>query len=325
MKLLALFTALLLTGTIAQARIIIDDYGRSVQLPDKVTKIYAASPPLTMSLLAFDPSLVAALNTPFKEEQKPFVGAAASKPVAGGYFGQGQTPNFENLAAIRPDVILMWGKATGAESQLKKITMLGIPVLMIHNESINDLITQFQLYGKLTGNMKRAQDLIIYTRETLGLIQSLQGQLDQRKNVRYYFAESLDGLSSECTGSFHLEPFTYSGAKNALNCTMSSNYGMEKISLETILLADPDVIIAMEDAFAASVRSNPQWQSLRAVKTGHILSVPSLPFNYITRPPSFMRLMGIRWLIHSFYPDLLPGSLEKETQRFTKLFFGKQS
>ena len=319
MKIFLWIIALLITT--AHARTITDDYGRVVTIPDKITKIYAASPPMTMSLLAFDPHLIAALNTPFKPEEKPYVGVAASKPVVGGYFGQGQTPNFELLSAVKPDVILMWGKATGSDIQLKKFMLLGIPVLMIRNESINDLVTQFQLYGRLTGNTKRTQELVAYTQETLGLFQSLQPKLDQRKEVKYYFAEGLDGLSSECDGSFHLEPFSYSGAKNALNCKMSSNYGMEKIPLETILIANPDVIVAMEKPFVTSLKTNPQWQSLKAVKGGHILTVPSTPFNYITRPPSFMRLMGIRWLIHAFYPDILKGSLDTETARFNKLFF----
>ncbi|MDD5117429.1 MAG: ABC transporter substrate-binding protein [Sulfuricurvum sp.] len=320
MKLLSLFIFLLIFSNIIEARSITDDFGRVVTVPDKITKIYSVSPPITISVTAFDPSLVAALNFPFKEDQKPYVGVAASKPVAGGYFGQGQTPNFENIAAIKPDVILMWGKSTGAENELKKLSMLGIPVLMVHNESINDLVGQFELLGKLTGNTKRASELMHYTKETLGLIQSLQAKVNARKDVRYYFAESLDGFASECDGSFHLEPFTYSGAKNALNCKMSSNYGMEKISMETILLADPDVIVAMEGAFASSVKSNPQWQSLRAVKTGHVLTVPTVPFNYISRPPSLMRLMGIRWLIHSFYPDLIK-PIDQEEKRFIKLFF----
>lgn len=318
MKILLLIITLLISSV--QARTITDDYERVVTIPDKITKIYASHPPLTMSLIAFDPSLVTALNMPFNEDQKHYVGSAASKQIVGGFFGQGNTPNFEILASVKPDVILMWGGATGAENHLKKFMMLGIPVLMVRNDSINDLISQFQLYGKLSGNTKRTQELIAYTQETLGLIQSLQKRLDARKDVRYYLAEGLDGLSSECDGSFHLEPFTYSGAKNALNCKMSSNFGMEKISMETILLSDPDVIVAMEEKFAESVKSNPQWQSLRAVKTGHILTVPAIPFNYITRPPSFMRLMGIRWLIHAFYPNLIK-PIDQEKKRFEKLFF----
>lgn len=303
------------------AKTITDGYGRVVTIPDKVTKIYAASPPLAMSLVAFDPTLMAALNSPFKPDQKPYVGTAASKPVAGGFFGQGNTPNYEVLAATKPDVILVWQKAPGSEDQLKKFMALNIPVLMIHNESIDDLVDQFELLGKITGNTKRAHELIAYTKETLGLIRSLQSKISTHKKVRYYFAEGLDGMSSECEGSFHLEPFKYAGAKNALNCSMSSNYGMEKMSLETVMLADPDVIVAMECAFALSVKTDPKWKMLRAVKSGNIITVPSVPFNYITRPPSFMRLLGIRWLIHSFYPDVLQGSLDDETKRFQKLFF----
>ncbi len=318
MKILLFLAALFFCD--ANARIITDDYGRTVTVPEKVSKIYAASPPLAMSVIAFDPSLVAVINMPFTEDQKPYIGAAASRPVAGGFFGQGNTPNYEVLAAAKPDVIIMWGKMTGSQNALAKLSALHIPVLLVRNDSINDLVSQFALFGKLTGNTKRSDELIAYTKETLGLIRSLQSKLDKRPDVRYYFAEGLDGLSSECEGSFHLEPFTYAGAKNALDCKMSSNYGMEKIPMETILLSDPDVIVAMESAFAAGIQNDPKWKNLRAVKNKRVLTVPSLPFNYITRPPSFMRLLGIRWLIHAFYPDLI-GPIEQEQKRFETLFF----
>ena len=318
MKTLLILISLLLINS--YARTITDDYGRVVTIPDKITKIYAASPPITMSVLAFDPTLVAALNSPFNDEQKPYVGTAGSKPIVGGFFGQGNTPNFEQLAAVKPDVILMWAKATGAENHLKKFSALGIPVLLVKNDTINDLISQFTLYGQLTGNTKRANELIAYTKETLTLIKSLQTKVNARKDVRFYFAEGVDGMSSECDGSFHLEPFIYSGGKNALSCKSSSNYGMEKISIETILISDPDVVIAMEKSFVQSLPNNPKWSTLRAVKTKKVLTIPSVPFNYISRPPSFMRLLGIRWLIHTFYPDLIV-PIDQEKKRFEKLYF----
>ncbi|WP_428739813.1 ABC transporter substrate-binding protein [Sulfurimonas sp.] len=301
------------------AKVIIDDYGRSVTIPDKITKIYAASPPLTMSVLAFDPSLIAALNMPFNDEQKAYVGNAFTKPVAGGFFGQGQAPNFEVLAASKPDVILVWGGMTGVEKIVRKFSVLHIPVVLVKNSSIADLVSQFELYAKLTGNYKRANELIAYTKQTLSLIDSLQAELKKHPPVRYYFAEGIDGLKSECDDSFHLEPFLYSGAKNALDCKMSSNYGMEQISLETILLANPDVFIVMEKEFYKNIDA--RFSSLDAIKNRRVYLVPSHPFNYITRPPSFMRLMGIRWLIHTFYPHLLNDSLLQEQKRFEELFF----
>lgn len=316
MKLLLL--AFVLTSTLG-AKTITDDYGRVVEVPQIITKIYAASPPLTMSVLAFNPDLIVALNSPFTQEQKPFVGSAFDKPVAGGFFGQGKTANFEVLAATKPDVILLWGKMNGVENVLEKLEKIGIPVLLVRNDTIYDLIPQFELLRNLTGDDSRANELISYTRQTLTLIDSLQTKLAQQKSVRYYFAEGVDGLSSECNGSFHLEPFTYSAGINALDCEMTSNYGMEKMSMERVLLSNPDVIIAMESTFVKSVAKDLRWKNLKAVSENKIFLVPSMPFNYISRPPSFMRLMGIRWLIHTFYPQLLEGSLEEE--RFQKIFF----
>lgn len=320
MKFLVLFMACWAFVSL-EARTIEDDYGRKVEVPDVITKIYAASPPLSMSLLAFNPDLIAALNTPYKPEQKPYAGASYTKPVAGGFFGQGNTPNFEVLAKSKPDVIIMWARMTGYEKALAKFEKLGIPVLLVRNDSIKDLVSQFKLYGVLSGDTKRSKELIAYTQETLSLIEALQPKIAKLKPTRYYFAQGVDGLSSECEGSFHLEPFSYSGGVNALDCKMTSNYGMEKMSMERVLLSNPDVIIAMESAFVNGVAKSERWKNLQAIQDKRVYLVPSTPFNYITRPPSFMRLMGIRWLIHTFYPGLLQGSLEDEQKKFNALFF----
>ncbi len=310
--------ALLLLHVSLLGRIVTDDFNRSVEVPNVIRSIYTTHPPLTMSLLAFDPSLIAALNMPFKPEQKAWVGPAFDKPVAGGFFGQGRTANFEILAQAKPDVILIWGGMSGSQKILKKLEGLGIPILMVHNRDMNDLISQFRLFGTLSGNHVRASQLVAYTQESLSLIKSYARQIAKYPKVRYYFAEGLEGLSTECDGSFHIQPFVYAGAKNAIACEISSGFGMEKVSLESVFASDPDVIVAMEREFALHVKEDPRWKGLRAVKEHRVLSVPSTPFNYISRPPSFMRLMGIRWLMDAFYPGLLK---ENEKERFEALFF----
>lgn len=318
MKIALLFLILL---DIAIAKVVIDDYGNSIKVPEHITKIFAASPPISMSVLAFNPDLLVGLNTPFNNEQKKYVGSAYFKPVVGGFMGEGKSPNFEILANIKPDVILLWGKMVNSQKVLEKLKALGIPVLLVKNDSIYDIIGQFKLLGKLSGDSTRADELIAYTKKSLSLIESLQDELSKQKYVRYYFAQGIDGLSSECDGSFHLEPFNYAGAKNALNCKMSSNYGMEKISAESIALSSPDVIIAMEKLFYDNIKENPHFKNLSATKASRVYLVPSEPFNYISRPPSFMRLLGIRWLIKSFYPSLLKQPFEDEKKEFEKLFF----
>lgn len=304
-----------------QARSITDDYGRVVEIPEHITKIYAASPPITMSLLAFNPDLVAGVNMQFTEAQKKFVGSAADKKIVGGFFGQGKSPNFEILLSVKPQVVILWGEMNGHKKIVSQFEKFNIPVILVKNNTIYDLVSQFELFAKLTGDEARAKELIAYTKESLGLVEKMQAELEKQKPIRYYFAQGVDGQYSECEGSFHIEPFKYAGAKNALECKASSNYGMEKIGLETIIMSDPDVIIAMNKDFYNSVYSNPQWATLRAVKEKRVFLVPSSPFNYISRPPSFMRLLGIRWLIDSFYPYLRSSSFEAEKEEFLELFF----
>lgn len=303
------------------SRTIVDDYGRTVEIPEHITKIYAASPPITMSLLAFNPDLIIGLNSTYNDQQKKYAGSAVNKRVVGGFFGQGKTPNFEILLSIKPDVVVMWGRMSGSEKILDKFKKFGIPVILVKNENIYDLISQFEMYAKLTGDRARADELIAYTKKSLSLVEEMQSELRKQKTVSYYFAQGVDGLYSECEDSFHVEPFKYAGAKNVLDCKMSSNYGMERIPLEGVLLSDPDVIVAMEKTFVDSVYDNPQWSTLRAVKEKRVFLVPSYPFNYIARPPSFMRLLGIRWLINSLYPTLASKTFLEEKEEFESLFF----
>ncbi|MFA6760052.1 MAG: ABC transporter substrate-binding protein [Sulfuricurvum sp.] len=314
MRVLLLFALLF---ELLSARVVVDDYGNSVEVGESVKRIVAASPQLTMSLLAFDPDLIAGINSPFFEDQKSFVGSAYDKPVVGGFMGEGNIINLEVLATLKPDVVLLWGGSSRAKEQKEMIESLGLSVLMVRNDKIDDLSNQFRLIGELSGDKTRADELIAYTKESLDLVKTLGKKLEDKKAIRYYFAQGVDGLSSECDGSFHLEPFNLSGAKNALDCKLSSNYGMEKISPEILLLSDPDVIVAMERSFVKNIANNSHFKSLRAVKEGRVFLVPSEPFNYISRPPSFMRLLGIRWLIASFYPEVY----SFDAGSFEKLFF----
>jgi iron complex transport system substrate-binding protein len=97
---------------------------------------------------------------------------------------------------------------------------------------------------------------------------------------------------------------------------------MEKISLEQVLALAPDIIVTQERGFAASVRQDPRWQGVKAVREGRIYLVPRWPHNWIDRPPSVMRALGAQWLAHVFYPQAYPLDMTQETRKFYHLFLG---
>ena len=97
--------------------------------------------------------------------------------------------------------------------------------------------------------------------------------------------------------------------------------GMVTVSAEQVLAWDPDVIITIESAFAASVRSDPVWAPIKAVKTSRVYLSPKLPFGWVDFPPSVNRLIGLWWLAKILYPDQFPEDLRPLTREFYQRFY----
>jgi len=96
---------------------------------------------------------------------------------------------------------------------------------------------------------------------------------------------------------------------------------MATVSVEQVLAWNPDVIITIEPAVAASVRTDPVWAPVKAVQTGRIHLSPRLPFGWVDFPPSVNRLIGLWWLAKVFYPDQFPEDLRPLTRDFYRQFY----
>jgi iron complex transport system substrate-binding protein len=67
-------------------------------------------------------------------------------------------------------------------------------------------------------------------------------------------------------------------------------------SIEAIRTLDPDVLIFSDPAMRDIVMHAETWRAVRAVREGHALVAPSLPFGWLEEPPSINRLLGLAWL-----------------------------
>jgi iron complex transport system substrate-binding protein len=143
---------------------------------------------------------------------------------------------------------------------------------------------------------------------------------DEKTTV--YYAEGPDGLSTECDKSPHAELIELAGGRNIYQCAPKSDFGMERISIEQVMVANPEVILAQEKDFVANVYRDPRWQSIRAIKNRRVYLIPRSPFNWFDRPPSFMRLLGVKWLANLLYPERYPLDIARETREFYSLFLG---
>jgi iron complex transport system substrate-binding protein len=149
-----------------------------------------------------------------------------------------------------------------------------------------------------------------------------------KKPVTVYYAEGPKGLETEPRGSWHTEALEFAGAVNAADPDLPKTgaIGRSPVSLEQIMLWDPDIIlityfISNEQSSFPQIMQEPIWQNVRAAREGRVYEIPYYPFNWFDRPPGVNRLIGVRWLANLFYPDIYPLNLRDETKRFYKLFY----
>lgn len=309
----------------AQGREITDMSGRKVTIPETISKVVAVSPPGTYLLYAIDPTLIGGLNTQPRKDEKTFTVEAYTKlPVIGGFFGQSKTLNREILLQIKPDFVVHW---TWRDSAILKefeaaMTQMNLPYVSVRLNSINDYPEALRFMGDALGRKERGELLGEYAAKTIGEAKSMAAQIPETEKVTVYYAEGMDGLSTEKSSSQHVELIPLAGGINVHKGEANNAYGMEKISMEQIILYDPMVILVNEKAFFETIFTDPRWKDLRAVRDKRVYLIPSAPFNWFDRPPSFMRLLGIKWLLNTLHPKRYPVDMVAETKAFYKLFLG---
>lgn len=103
-------------------------------------------------------------------------------------------------------------------------------------------------------------------------------------------------------------------------CAARSAFGMESINFERVLSYNPEVILVYERDFYSQIYSDPKWRHIDAVKNRRVYLLPKGSFSWFDRPPSFMKIMGLQWLMNVLHSEHYPLDLNTETKRFYKLF-----
>ena len=316
---------LALAGGLAQARTITDMAGRQVKVPQVLNRVYGTAPPATLLIYAVAPETLVGLNMPLPKAGRQFINPhVLDLPVLGGWFGQGRKANLEALLQAKPEVVVSF-RWRGRAAQWKieqTLEPLGMPVVSMLLSSSEDYPQVFRFLGKLLNRPQRAEALAVYAQRVLADLARLRRSIPPDQRPRVYYAEGGKGLCTECADSFHTELIPLCGAVNVHKCVTKSLYGMDKVSLEQVLAYQPQVILTHNPMFFKTVNKDPRWSKAPAVAQGRVYRIPTLPFNWFDRPPSFMRLLGAQWLAHKLYPKQYAVDMVARTVEFYRLFLG---
>ncbi|MFA6760060.1 MAG: ABC transporter substrate-binding protein [Sulfuricurvum sp.] len=324
MKILKLLLLLLLVAKVGFAKEITDMIGRSVIVPDKPKKTYAPSPYGAYALYALDPTLLVGWIFDIDKEDYQFLHPTMQNlQTIGRLLGAGQNANLEVLLSKNPDLILMWKHSNEfTQKEEEMLRVLNAPYIFALEEEITDYPQIFRFLGKALSREDRGKELATYAEDLFSRVQQTVTSIAVEKRARVYYAEGVDGLATECDDSIHVHLLKIAGDVNIHRCSTTSHKGFEKISMERVLEYNPDVILIQDEIFFRDIYNSALWSQLDAVKNRRVYLIPRAPFNWFDRPPSFMRIMGLEWLMHTIYPDEYSLDLQSRTREFYKLFMG---
>jgi iron complex transport system substrate-binding protein len=327
---LLLLLSCCLSAAWAQPRLLTDMAGRKIRAPRQVKKVYAMSPVGAILLYTLAPERLAGWNyAPAPGEVRMLAEPYRNLPVLGGWFGKNNTGNIEEIVKARPDVLLSVGDRLSLATAERVQSQTSLPVYFCES-NLTRLDETYRALGELLGVPARAAELGRYCRAAVDEIAAKVKTIPPARRRRVYYAEGPRGLETDPRGSSHSEAIDFAGGMNVADVPAQGGYGHTPVSMEQIFRWDPEVVLVGWDhsgavsEFYQRVWSDPLWRHVTAVKKRDVFEAPQYPFNWIDRPPSVNRIIGLKWLANLFYPDLFSYNIRRETRDFYLRFYHRK-
>ena len=282
-----LLVLLLLWSGTAMAAEVTDATGRVVQVPGQISRVVPAGPPAAVLLAAIAPDLMLGWPSPVSAGTLELLAPATAKlPQIPRLTGRNDVT--AKIQALKPDLILDYGTVSPRYSDLARATQqkTGVPTILLDG-ALAEVPQAFRTLGRILHREGRAETLAIFAEAMLALPAA------PGSHPRVVYARGADGLMVAAPGTDVTEVFTRLGwqvvAPNGSGTFRPS-------SIDAIRALDPDMLIFSDPAMREVVMHGDTWRAVRAVREGHALVAPSLPFGWLEEPPSVNRLIGLAWL-----------------------------
>ena len=304
-------------------RTITDMAGRKVRIPKTISKVLATSPPPTTFVYMLAPEKLGGWFSTFSKRAHRYIPERYRNIRVLGW-GR-KAGNYEAYIAQRPDLVFVGYEMETDSSRINLIQeKFGrIPVVCVDNtKNAMGYDGTIRFIGDVLGVPDRADALITYYRDVLNEVRQKVAEIPEKKRVHVYYAEGANGLSTDPAGSVHSQLIEVCGGINVADCKISSGSGMTAVTMESVLMWKPRVIITTSPEFVRHAYANNTWKQTAPVQNRCIYCVPQLPFNWFDRPPGVNRIAGIPWTAHVLYPDLFTESwFKSKIKTFFSLYY----
>jgi iron complex transport system substrate-binding protein len=252
-----------------------DGLSRTITLAGPAQRIISLAPSNTEILYA----LGAGDQVIGRDSASDFPAEALDLPSIGDTFSG---LNSETIVSLQPDLILA-AQITPVE-YIAELEQLGLTVFWLANPvTLEGLYTNLDIVAQLTGRQDEAAELTVDLQTREAAIQNALADITEIPVVFYEIdgATDPDAPWTSGSGTFIDILINSAGGENA-GSVLTSDFG--QISIEELLVQNPDVILLGDAAYGVTVESVGEragWSDLAAVQNGQVF-----PFddNLVSRP-----------------------------------------
>ncbi|SCB30608.1 ABC transporter substrate-binding protein [Rhizobium hainanense] len=335
-KIAIIFSSLLFSAPAWADRVVTDQIGRQVHIPDAVNRVVILQHQtlnIAVQLDAMD-KVVGVLDEWKKQLGANYVRLAPqlpNLPMPGGL----TKVNIEELLKLKPDVVFVTNYAPA--DMVKQIEDAGLSVVAISlldvppaeavklNPSVKDepaaidvgFATGVRLIADVLGRKQQGEAMIAVTKKTRKLVADRLADIPADKRVPVYMANP--DLTTYGRGKYTGLMMERAGARNVA----SSITGFKQVTMEDVLTWNPAVIFVQEryPAVVDEIRKAASWQTIDAVKSGRIYLMPEYAKAWGYPMPEAMAL-GELWMAKELYPERFKDiDMQRQADAYYKEFY----
>jgi iron complex transport system substrate-binding protein len=203
---------------------------------------------------------------------------------------------------------------------------MGLPVLGVIAEDLEELKTSMIILGKRIGRERAALEFAEYYDSAIQEVKAKTSRIKKEERPVVYLAGPMGILSTCSRDMYQTHLIELCGGTNASAelTGFATRHGWTEVSAEQLISWNPHIILSVQYGGPPreKVLNDPRWQRIDAIKQKKVIMFPSAlnPWDY----PSPQAILGIKWLAKTLHPELFGEiDMRKEADDFYRRFYGK--
>ncbi len=306
------------TTAVSSGKTVTDSSGAALLIPDNNTEttiasVYAVSVPFIVALELSDRVKAINVKSKFWTDSDKYLSAA-------GTVGRGVV-DLEALAKLAPDVLI---HRSNDPETVEAVSVLGIEVLRITTEDLDDIEYTLTMMGEYFGVSDRAEEVCRWMDTKFAYIDALVEKIpvDQRVN-----ALVMGGELGRVAGGDMLQSWMIEKAGGICVAEdIKANHNWTNVGVETVFEWNPDYLFCTGstglDYSVDGLYEDAAWRAVNAVMNEHIYRIPASYDAWDM--PGISCVIGTMYMLWRMYPDAFTAEeLQVQIDEYYTFMFGE--